>query len=247
MRRQARWAFVFLALVFALGFVVFGVGSDVPGGVADILQGRTPSTGPSVDEAREKVEDNPRDPVALKELSDALQAEGRSDEAVDPLERYSRLRPRDAEALRELASLYAGRGTRLRSEVQQAQIRLQQLAPERDLLPPTSTPLGQALANRPLTNALVERVQAEVNAKAEAMQAAYRDAQEVYQRLVVLDPENAQLQLDLGDAALSAGDTQTAIAAYKAFVEQAPDDPQVPLVEAQIKRLESSIPVAPTG
>ena len=39
LRKQAKWVFVFLAFVFAFTFVVFGVGSEVPGGVADIVQG----------------------------------------------------------------------------------------------------------------------------------------------------------------------------------------------------------------
>src|SRR5215208_8243830 len=38
LRRQAKWMFVFLALVFGLGFVLFGVGSG-SGGLSDLLQG----------------------------------------------------------------------------------------------------------------------------------------------------------------------------------------------------------------
>ena len=30
LRRQAKWMFVFLALVFGVGFVIFGVGSSLP-------------------------------------------------------------------------------------------------------------------------------------------------------------------------------------------------------------------------
>jgi tetratricopeptide (TPR) repeat protein len=246
-RRRAKWVFVFLTLAFGLGFVIFGVGSDVPGGVADILQGRGATDGPSIEDAREKLEENPRDAAALKELSDALQAEGRVAEAIDPLERYLRVRPRDEDALVELANLYEGRGTQLRNEAGLIQARLQELAPERDLLPPSTTPLGQALANRPVTNALVEQVQGELNAKVEELQAAYRKAQEVYERLIVLQPDNASLQLDLGDAALNGGDTQTALAAYREFVKQAPDDPQVPLIEDQIKRLEGAVVTPSNG
>ena len=38
LRRQAKWMFVFLVLVFGLGFVVFGVGSGGGLGLGDILQ-----------------------------------------------------------------------------------------------------------------------------------------------------------------------------------------------------------------
>ena len=241
LRRNAKWLFAFLALVFGLSFVVFGVGSDVPGGVADLFQGRASSSGPSVEDAQEKVEKNPRDAAALRELATALQTEGRPDEAVPVLERYARLSPRDDSALRELATLYVSRAGRLRSEAQQAQVRAQFANPDDALLPPTSTPLGQALADRPISNAVAAQVQAELSAKIEEMQEAFRKAQETYQRIVVLRPEDANAQLELADAALNAGDTQVAIGAYKRFLELAPDDPQAPLVEEQIKRLEGSV------
>jgi tetratricopeptide (TPR) repeat protein len=240
LRRSAKWVFAALALVFGLSFVVFGVGSDVPGGVADLFQGRVPSTGPSLDDAQEKVEENPRDAEALRELATALQTEGRPDEAVPVLERYARVRPRDDSALHELATLYVSRAGRLRSEAQQAQARAQFANPDADLLPPTSTPLGQALADRPISNAIAAEAQAELSEKIQAMQEAFRKAQETYQRIVVLRPEDAPTQLELADAALNAGDTQVAIGAYKRFLELAPDDPQAPLVEEQIKRLEGS-------
>ena len=38
LRRQAKWVFVLLALVFAFGFVAFGVGSGSTG-ISDILRG----------------------------------------------------------------------------------------------------------------------------------------------------------------------------------------------------------------
>src|SRR5436190_18893913 len=49
LRRQAKWVFIYLALSFAVGFVVFGVGSGGGAGLRDPLQGRgRGSSGPSV-------------------------------------------------------------------------------------------------------------------------------------------------------------------------------------------------------
>jgi tetratricopeptide (TPR) repeat protein len=240
LRRNAKWMFAFLALVFGLSFVVFGVGSDVPGGIADLFQGRVSSSGPSVGDAQERLEQNPRDAEALRDLATALQAEGRPGEAIPILERYGRVRPRDDAALRELATLYVARAGRLRAEAQAAQARAQFADPGGDLLPPPTTPLGQALANQPISNAIAGQLQTELSEKIQAMTGAYRSAQEAYERVVVLRPEDAPIQLELADAALNAGDTQVALAAYKRFVELAPDDPQTPLVEEQIKRIEGS-------
>ena len=105
LRRQAKWVFVFLAFVFAFSFVVFGVGSDVPGGVADILNGRAPGSGADVEGARERTQENPQDAAAWKDLADGLQQEGKSEEAISPLEPYVALRPRDTDALGTLAIL----------------------------------------------------------------------------------------------------------------------------------------------
>src|ERR671922_2022520 len=50
LRRHAKWMFVFLALVFAVGFVGFGVGAGGTG-IGDILRGGTGSGAPSADDA----------------------------------------------------------------------------------------------------------------------------------------------------------------------------------------------------
>ena len=238
---------MFLALVFGVGFVAFGVGSDVPGGVADVLQGRAPGSGPSVSEARERVEERPRDADALRDLVTALQNEGQPDEAIPYLERYTQVRPSDTAALRELAGLYLGRAGRNQGEAQRLQTRLQLLTPESSFLPPATTPLGQALSDSPITSAVQQEAQAAFTDALTRMQEAFRSAQEVYQRLVVLEPEDANLQLQLADAALNAGDTELALASYRRFLELAPDDPQAPLVEQEIERLEAAVGAGATG
>jgi tetratricopeptide (TPR) repeat protein len=247
LRRSAKWIFAALALVFGLSFVVFGVGSEVPGGVADILQGRSPQAGPSVEEAQERVDENPRDAEALRELATALQQDGRSDEAIPVLERYSQLRPRDADGLRQLAALHLTTAAQLRNEVQEAQMRAAELSPGSDFTLPTSTPLGQALADRPILNAVQQTAQEALADEFQQLQEVYRDALRVYQRLVVLEPEDATLQLQLAEAAEQAGDTAAALAAYRRFLELAPDDSRVPLVKQQVDRLEASGPVTSGG
>lgn len=240
LRRNAKWVFAFLALVFGLSFVVFGVGSDVPGGIADLFQGRVAQSGPSVGEAEDRLEENPRDAEALRDLATALQNEGRPDEAIPVLERYGRVSPRDDAALRELATLYVAQAGRLRSQAQAAQARAQFADPGGDLLPPPTTPLGQALANQPVSNAISGQLQTELSETIGRMTESFRKAQEAYERIAVLRPEDAPVQLELADAALNAGDTEVALAAYKRFLELAPDDPQAPLVEQQVKRIEGS-------
>ena len=70
LRRQAKWVFIFLALSFAVGFVVFGVGSGGGAGLGDLLQGSSGGTsGPSVSDAQKKIDKG--NLVAYKELAAA--------------------------------------------------------------------------------------------------------------------------------------------------------------------------------
>src|SRR5207302_1557766 len=109
LRRQAKWMFVFLALVFGVGFVVFGVGSGGGAGIGDILNGGSSSSGPSESHARDKIAKNPADAAAWRELATALTNQNKTDEAIPALERYVQLRPHDSDALKELAGYYEGR------------------------------------------------------------------------------------------------------------------------------------------
>ena len=240
--------FVFLALVFGVGFVAFGVGSDVPGGVADIVGIGGGGGRPSVSDARERVRENPSDPAAHRELATALQTDGKPEQAIEPLARYTQLKPRDEDALRELAGLYLAKAARLRDEAQVAQAEAQALSPGTDFLPPSTTPLGQALSNAPITQAVSSRTSERLNEAYAAMQQAFAQAKTTYQKIATLAPADASVQIQLADAALNSGDTATAIAAYKRFLALAPEDPSAPLVRQELKRLEGSTPVgAGTG
>ena len=215
------------------------MGSDVQGGIADVVGlGRDPTDRVSVDDARERVRENPRDAQALRDLATALTTEGRPEEAIEPLQRYTQLRPRDLGALRELAGLHMRRANRIRQQAQEAQLEAQLANPGTDFLPPASTPLGQALAKRPVNDALATAANERLTSLITQLQRAYNDAKGVYQRLAVADPNDPSIQIFLADTAQNAGDTQTALAAYRRFLRLAPDDPLVPQVREQIARLE---------
>jgi regulator of sirC expression with transglutaminase-like and TPR domain len=68
-------------------------------------------------------------------------------------------------------------------------------------------------------------------------QNAFAQAQVVYQQLTLLEPEDATVWLQLGSTAQEAQDYEAAIAAYERFIELAPNDSSVPVVEQQIELL----------
>ena len=79
------------------------------------------------------------------------------------------------------------------------------------------------------------------------MQAAYTGAKQAYVRVARAAPEDPSIQLQLADAAVNSGDTQTALKAYRRFLALAPDDPTAPVVRQEIKRLEATAALSPGG
>ena len=242
LRRHAKWMFVFLALVFGLGFVIFGIGSDQGTGIGDLIRDQGVSSDiPSVEEARDRVTRNPNDAGAHRDLATALSAEARTDEAIVALSRYTALRPRDESALRELAGLYLSKANRQQQEAELAALRAGYLTAGSTFSTPLELPQGATLEQDPIVAAITTEVNRTVSEAFTASQEAYRSASDAYEKVVALTPNDPNVQLELAQTAQRAGNTVRAIAAYEEFVRLAPDDPSTPLVKQQIKELKAQV------
>lgn len=243
LRNHAKWMFVFLALVFGVGFVAFGVGTG-SNGLSDILQDNflfsSGSASGDVGKARNQVKKHPNDAAAYLALSRALQAADKRDEAIAPMEHYTRLRPKDSDALRELASLYLTKGQRFQDAAQAAQAEAQASSPGTLFSPPASTKLGQALGEDPLSSAVSSLTNTQLSTAYTGMQAAFGKAVVTYKRLAALNPKDSSAQFELAQTAEQSADVPTAIAAYKRFLVLAPQDPTAPAVRDRIKQLQAS-------
>jgi Flp pilus assembly protein TadD len=238
LRRQAKWVFVFLALVFGLGFVVFGVGSGGGIGLGDLFNsGGSSKQTASESKARQEIKKNPKNAQAYQDLANALQTQGDLRGAAAALATYTKLRPKNVEALTSLAGLYTAMGTRIQPQITAAQQQSQSNTF------PTVVDTGLQVKNQSVvgTNAIFDSLSASTNSKLNTLyqqqQDDYGNAERVSKRIVRVNPKDANAQLSLGEAAQSAGDTSTAIAAYRAFIRLAPDDPTVSLVKQQITAL----------
>ena len=239
LRRQAKWVFVFLALVFGLGFVVFGVGTGGGLGLGDILSGGgTSVSGPSVGDAQERIRENPNNAAAYRDLAEALQNRGRFEEAIPPLERYVRMRPRDRDALKQLGSLYDERLRTLQERYSVAQFKSERERFGQVVAPPLQTGANQTLPQDPITAALTSRTDEEINAVSTELQEVGRKATGTYGRLARLEPSDPSVQIQWALAAETAGDYPTALRAFKRFLKLAPDDPTAPAVEQRVKQIE---------
>lgn len=246
LRRHAKWMFVFLALVFGLGFVVFGVGSDQGTGIGDLFRdGGVASDSPSVSEARESVQANPNSAEAQRDLASALTIEGETSEAIVALTRYTELRPRDENAFRELAGLHLTEGNRLQQDAELAQLRANYLTGGSNFSERLELPNGAALEPDPIVQAVTTESSAAVNAAYSAAQTAYASAATAYEQVARLVPNDPNVQLELAQTAQRSGDTPRAVAAYERFVKLAPDHPSAPIVRRAIRQLKAQAAVQP--
>ena len=237
LRRHAKWMFLFLALAFGLGFTLFGVGAGGVG-VGDVFRDAAGADGvPSVSDAEQRVLDNPRDAEAFKDLATAHQADGQIDDAIEAMESYVQLRPKDADGFRELAAMYLQQASEAGERAQIYQYRSAYLAPGgiRDTIYQLG---GSPLTPDPITNAVSTRYEGEIAAASSEAQAASASAVEQYKKLAELQPDDPTVQLELAQAAQSANDVATTIAAYEAFLKLAPDDPTAPEVRKILKQLQ---------
>ena len=86
---------------------------------------------------------------------------------------------------------------------------------------------------------------------ASQVQRALQDAQneaalavDAYKRIVALQPQDPNVQLELAQAAQQVGDAATAIAAYERFLKLAPDDPSAASSAQQLKQLRGTAAAA---
>jgi Flp pilus assembly protein TadD len=242
LRRHAKWMFVFLALVFGLGFVVFGVGAGGTG-IGDIFRGSGGGSAQSVSDARSKTDDRPKDPQAWRDLATALETEGQTAEAITALDTAIDLDPKDASALRELAGLHLTRATERQQDAQLAQLRAVFVAPSQGF-PSLVAPAGQSVVSDPITNAVNAVASQRVNVALQDAQNEAALAVDAYKRLVALQPQDPNVQLELAQAAQQVGDATTAIAAYERFLKLAPDDPSAGVVREQLKQLRGTAAAA---
>lgn len=248
LRRQAKWMFVFLAVVFGLGYVIFNVGGSIPGtGLGDVFQGLAQqNSGPSVGDSRDKIKDNPNDATGYRELSTALQREGRNSEAIQPLERYVQMKPTDREALRQLGSLHMAQARIYEEQGALARAQLTELTGGDVLTPGTQSPFGQAFANPQITALESNKYNQQLNQAYLGLQQEYKDATRVFEKLVAVTPDELEADeplifLQLAQAAQSAGNLKVAIKAYERYLVIAPDSASAKAVKAQLPQLKAAL------
>lgn len=234
-RTHAKWMFVLLALVFAGGFVFFGVGSgsSSAGSLGDLFNNifNGGSNGPSVSSALKETQKHPNQPKPWKDLATAYTSKGDVQDAINAWTTYVALRPKDTDALATLAGLQTQQAQTYASEAAAAQ-------GQQPFDPSTFQPqskLGQALGSDPIQSAVQSSASTATNDAQSQAATAYQQALTTYRELARATPNDGNVQVQLAQAAVSARDYTVAIAAYRKAEKLLPDEASQ--LRAQIKQL----------
>jgi predicted Zn-dependent protease len=241
--------FVVLAVVFAGGFVVFGVGSGSTGvsqALSNFFSGNGGGGGTSISSLQHKVQKEPENATAWRDLATAYETKQRTSDAISALVEYTKLAPKDQDALLDLAGQYQKQAQGYATDYQNTQIQAASVeVPLSAFPPPSNSPLGKALQNPdalkdPIAAAVQTRITEQQNTALTGYQTAVSAAESTYQKLAKLSPNDPSTQVLLAQAAQTANDTATAIAAYKRFLKLAPNDTSAGQIRTQLKSLETS-------
>jgi tetratricopeptide (TPR) repeat protein len=236
LRRQAKWVFVFLAFVFAAGFVFFGVGSG--SGIGSILNGNfnlfghgSSGTSSGVKSALKKTRQHPNDAQAWSDLATAYQTDNKLGQANKARLHYLKLKPNDVDALQQVAQYYEQRYIDKANAAQS----LQSEAPLdfTTVLGISSSQLAQSLGQDQIGTQATQKA----NSDFAAATAALKQDQLYYARVVKLQPTDPNTQFHLGQIAETVGDAQAALKAFRAVVRLAPKDPLATQAKQQITLL----------
>jgi tetratricopeptide (TPR) repeat protein len=244
LRNHAKWAYVGLIVAFIFGFVLLGVGSG-SSGLTDAFQSAFnfgSSGGTSIGKLKSKVEKHPQDANAWRDLATAYEQKQRTQDAVNALERYTALRPKDDGGLSELASQYTALARNYATDYQNAHTDAALASPTTTFAPPSSTLFGKIFADpKGLQDPIGQLLQRQASTKASTAFSSYQGAQRstetAFKKLAVLTPADVTVQYQLGQSAQAAGDYKTAIAAYTRFLKLAPGDVDAPQVKQLLKQV----------
>ena len=267
MRRNGKWVFLALAVVFGITFVFAGVGTSGPS-LVDLL-GRNSNANPTtttvdtsaVQKAEATTKSSPKDPQAWLALAQAEVAAGQLDKVPAAAAKAAELAPKDATVQGAVADVYLAQAAAALQKAQAMYAGAQgsgmvdgRSAVPQQVIPGQSSGATQfQTAQESIASAQMSDVSAKVSPLQTEATDAYKAAVTAQTVVTQLKAEDPAAWFRLGQIATAANDTTTAISAYQQFVTLAPDDPLAGKVKDEIKRLQktlnaaSAVPTAATG
>jgi tetratricopeptide (TPR) repeat protein len=253
LRRHTKWMFVLLALVFAVGFVAFGVGSGSTGvgGIGDIFNSvfgkSTSGTDARIKDDQKKLAASPGDVSTAIDLSTLYQQKQQNSKAIAVLEQATKVKPKNLDLLNAIAGIYRNEASAARNEAAAAQNELA----SRAVTPPgldINSSIGQALGADPLTQML----RTKANESFSKLTTAYAKTENAYKRAATAargTSAEANAQLALAGVAVEAvqitgqqSDILVAVKAYKRYLKLEPKGVSANQARQTLQQLQSFLP-----
>ena len=248
MRRQAKFVYFLLAILFALTFAFLGVGSGSNSGLERPVQQhqhlrRRRRRGLRL-ERPERDPKHPNSPKGYRELATAYEGKNDTASAITALQQYLAIKKTDGKALSELAGPPADAGGRLPEPVRQrVPDPAAGVARARRSFP--TGKLGTAIGTNPIEQSQSSLAGQSASNLDQSMSLAYANAVDDLPAAGEAPADNADAQFQLGNTAQTAAQitgsstfNATAVAAYKAYVKLNPDASTAAQVRQLIKQLE---------
>ena len=255
MRKNGKWVFLALAVVFGITFVFAGVGTSGPS-LIDLIghnNDSSPVTTSVDDSAVQKAEaatkTSPDDPQVWLALAQAEVGAGQLDKVPAAAEKASELAPKDAEVQSAIADVYLAQAAAALQKAQTMYAAAQGggTVDGRSAVPQQVIP-GQSSGATPFQTAQEALASAKLSAASEKVSPLQTQSSEAYTAAVAaqtivteVEPDDPAAWFRLGQIATAANDSSGAITAYERFVKLAPEDPLTGKVKDEIKRLKESL------
>ena len=245
LRRRAKVAYVILAVLFAITFAFLGVGSG-SSGLDQLFSGLNifggGGGGVSVSKAQGEIQKHPTDPKGFRDLATAYEAKGDTANAINALQEYTNLKQKDVKAWNELAGLDITQAQNFTTDYQSAYTAEQLAAPSAAFQP--TGKLATAIGTNPIEQAAATTANTTTSDIAQKIGLSYNAAVLAYQKVVKIQPNNANAEFQLAQAAQTAGQSSVAVTAYRAFLKLNPSSSSAVQIKALIKQL-SPAPAKP--
>lgn len=252
LRQKGKWIFAALAVIFAVSFVVAGVGTGGPS-LVDLFEAERAEEAvvepadQALVNARAATEASPDDAAVWIALARAYVNADDTDEAVIAAAKAAELAPDDAGVQGDVADIYLAQAGAATTEAQRVYREID--GGGASLRPPVPTVviIGQSSGGDAFRSAIestenqrFQEALAAVQPLQVTIQEAYTNAVRAQEAAAAADPRSPAVWFRLGQIAGAAGDDAVALQAYRTFIELVPDDPLVTQVQEEIDRLEGA-------
>jgi tetratricopeptide (TPR) repeat protein len=233
LRRKQKWVFFMLAVVFALSFVLLGVGSGNGGGLEQMINGLGIFGNGSDPVASAQAEIKAGNDAGYTDLATAYITQGNTPLAIAALEKYLEIKKKDSAEWSQLGSLKTTQADKYATQYQQIQQATQLEAPD-TLFQPTGALAGKLGGSNPVDQYYTQQNDALLSPLYRNATTGYTDALAAFKQAAKFAKpgDRANAEFAVYRASQLAGQPKVGLTALQRFVVLDPTSPGMKQIEA---------------